>query len=196
MNQTMPMRTLTGWFYPLQPSRLPVRIRDIARGLATRYRYASMTREMYSVAEHSVIVSCYVKPEYARQALLHDASEAYLGDMILPLKSAPEMRWFKELEDNLQAHIDATFGIEPTSVSNAAVKEIDQRVRVHEMPLLLAPGTELENAERDHEEHMMRVFARDGAPLVPAPVIPCLSWKQAEHVFLRRFEELFPEVTL
>lgn len=55
--------------------------RDISHSLAHLCRFNGHTREFYSVAQHSCIVADLVPEEHKLAALLHDATEAYLGDM-------------------------------------------------------------------------------------------------------------------
>lgn len=59
---------------------------DLARGLARACRFAGQCDAFYSVAQHCVLASFHVPPEHALHALLHDAAEAYLGDLTGPLK--------------------------------------------------------------------------------------------------------------
>jgi len=62
-------------------------INDIASSLSKICRFGGHSNDFYSVAQHSVIVAS-LAPEYlCREALLHDATEAYLGDVIKPLKN-------------------------------------------------------------------------------------------------------------
>jgi hypothetical protein len=91
-------------YWPFSPRPEEVRIETVAHHLATRARYngatqhrQDVTKIFYSVAEHSVYCSLYVEevldqPEYALEALLHDSSEAFIGDLIRPLKYSPEFR--------------------------------------------------------------------------------------------------------
>ncbi|WP_397452498.1 phosphohydrolase [Pseudomonas sp. NA-150] len=67
--------------------------RDIAHALAHLCRFYGHTSEFYSVAQHSCIVADLVPEEHKLAALLHDATEAYVGDMARPLKAClPEYR--------------------------------------------------------------------------------------------------------
>lgn len=63
------------------------RIEDIALGLARQPRYAGQGKFFYSVAQHSVYAATQVSPGNRIHALLHDAPEAYIGDVPGPLKS-------------------------------------------------------------------------------------------------------------
>lgn len=185
------MRTLSGWLHPLAPRPGEIQIWDIARGIAATYRYRGQTDQLYTVAEHSVLVSLYVAPEFARQALLHDAAEGYLADIVGPVKITTPMRGFCAVEDRLAAAIYATFGVTPTAESNAAVHAIDKRVCSDEMPRLLRPGRLLADADLVHAAHMQACRAKYGEPLGAA--IPCLPPAQAERLFIARFAELFAE---
>lgn len=69
-----------------EPDVKDVAIEDIAHGLAFQCRFNGQTREFYSVAQHSLMVMSLVGEELKLTALLHDAAEAFLGDMVTPLK--------------------------------------------------------------------------------------------------------------
>lgn len=71
------------------PNELIVDIEDVAAGLSKLCRFNGQCREFYSVAEHSLRVSYLVEGEGVEcelYALLHDAHEAYVGDVPTPLK--------------------------------------------------------------------------------------------------------------
>jgi len=87
MNVKHCIRTITGrYVHILQPDPEMFEIEDIAHALAHQCRFAGHVRKFYSVAQHSVLMVRLVKDELKLQALLHDASEAYLLDMPKPYK--------------------------------------------------------------------------------------------------------------
>lgn len=95
--------------YMPNPDPDSIRIGDIAHALSFMARFAGHTRYFYSVAEHSINVASIVPPEHQLQALLHDATEAYLCDIPTPFKRMiPE---YQALEENLWAAISEKFGV-------------------------------------------------------------------------------------
>lgn len=83
------MQTISGrQYWPYDPRPEDINIDDVAHSIARQCRFAGHVKvQHYSVAEHSVLVSLCVPPEHALQALLHDATEAYLVDVPRPVKS-------------------------------------------------------------------------------------------------------------
>lgn len=81
------IRTWSGKsFYPLDPDPEQIDIQDIAWALSMQCRYAGHVKHFYSVAQHSVYVSKACDESDALWGLLHDASEAYIQDIIRPVK--------------------------------------------------------------------------------------------------------------
>ena len=114
------LQTVSGrWVNPFDPDPDQIDIGDIARALANQCRFGGHCRVFYSVAQHSVIVSELVEQrggdtEDVFAALMHDAGEAYLGDMPHPLKHrSPLGAAFKEAEDHLEHAIREHFRIKP-----------------------------------------------------------------------------------
>jgi len=70
-----------------KPTEDMICIEDIASALSKICRFGGHSSAFYSVAQHSVIVMALGSPYLCREALLHDAAEAYLGDVIKPLKN-------------------------------------------------------------------------------------------------------------
>jgi 5'-deoxynucleotidase YfbR-like HD superfamily hydrolase len=114
------LQTVSGrWVNPFDPDPDQLDAGDIARALANQCRFGGHSRVFYSVAQHSVIVSRLVEErggdtEDAFAALMHDATEAYLGDMPHPLKHrSPLGAAYKEAEDHLERAIRDRFRIKP-----------------------------------------------------------------------------------
>lgn len=103
--------TFTGRYFNLE-SPLPgqVDIRDIAWALSNICRFGGHSLGFYSVAQHSVLVSRIVPPAAARAGLLHDAVEAYFGDVVKPLKNLlPD---YRRLEAQAEAVIMRKLGVD------------------------------------------------------------------------------------
>jgi uncharacterized protein len=112
------LQTVSGrWVNPFDPDPDQLDAGDIARALANQCRFGGHCRTFYSIAQHSVIVSELVEQrggdvEDVFAALMHDASEAYLGDMPHPLKHrSPLGEAFKDAERHLEQALREHFGI-------------------------------------------------------------------------------------
>ena len=116
------LQTVSGrWVNPFEPDPEQLDIDDIARALGNLCRFGGHSRVFYSVAQHSVIVSELVEQrggdvEDVFAALMHDASEAYLGDMPHPIKHrSPLGTAFKAAEHELEEVIRERFRIKADS---------------------------------------------------------------------------------
>lgn len=121
------MQTFTGKRFDLaEPLAALVDVRDIAHGLARCCRYAGQCNTFYSVAQHSVLVSRQVAPEHALAGLLHDAAEAYVGDLVSPLRRLPELEGYNAVHDRVLRAVFVRFGV--GWPLHASVKEADVRL--------------------------------------------------------------------
>lgn len=121
----------------LDPTPVDIEIEDIAHGLAFVARWNGQTYGdyAYSVAEHSLLVEeifCRLFPQdpvkWRLAALLHDAPEYVIGDMISPVKSAVGPG-YEELDDRLTAAIHIRFGL-PAKLPAAVKKRIKKADKI------------------------------------------------------------------
>jgi hypothetical protein len=96
-------------------------IRDIASGLSNKGHFSGLTPSYFSIAQHCVMVcdefafwDFFIDPKLKLLALLHDAAEAYIGDMIKPLKV--RFPQFSEVEENIMKVICAKYGLDYSSL--------------------------------------------------------------------------------
>ena len=122
--------TLSGrWFDIAAPDPKMVHFDDIALGLARRPRFAGFTKHFYSVAQHSWNVAKLLRAlgysdTVQLQGLLHDAQEAYMGDVPSPQKAL--FHGYAELEEHVQSVVFRALGVGwPV---HDAVKEADEMV--------------------------------------------------------------------
>lgn len=109
------------YFDILHPEDSDFTIEDIAWALSHINRFTGHTSVPYNVAQHSLLVSALVPKRDAMAGLLHDGSEAFLGDVSSPLKQLlPE---YKVIEARVEAAIFERFGLKPGLP--ASVKEAD-----------------------------------------------------------------------
>lgn len=97
-------------FWPMDPRIEDISLKDIAHSLSLQCRFTGHSSRHYSIAEHSLLVSSIVPAEFKLQALLHDASEAYLADLPRPLKHLAEFKFYRDAEARLQSMIYEKFG--------------------------------------------------------------------------------------
>lgn len=128
------MQTYRGsQFWPLDMRPEDIFIEDIAHSLSMICRFGGHCERFYSVAEHSVLVSQVVPPELALLGLMHDATEAYVGDVIRPLK--PALTGYAAIEHNVWLAVCARFRL-PGSMPDE-IKAADNAVLLTEQIALM-----------------------------------------------------------
>ncbi len=148
------MTTFTGFQVdPLNLNPNFVFIEDIAHALSNLCRYTGHTKRFYSVAQHSLVVMAALREVQLRSntpieapamnhgladALLHDISEAYLGDMASPLKHSGHMGVYVEAEKSMDRVLDYKFGRNPGT--HAVIKGCDWVALKIEKSLLMHAG--------------------------------------------------------
>lgn len=179
-------------FELLDPNPDDILITDIARALSMQCRYVGHVDRFYSVAEHSVRLLWRLEDlgsteNEKRWALLHDAAEAYLGDVSRPLKQLPEMKPYRDAEARLMEAIAKRFslaGSEP-----AIVTQLDYEILGTEVDALKFPP----HPDWGATTKLGRLPPVWEYPPTRATVE--LGWPQhgAESAFLYKFRQYFPE---
>lgn len=136
------LETYTGKYFNYQdPSPESVCLQDIAHALSNICRFNGHSKRFYSVAEHSVLVSYHVPLHCAAEGLLHDAAEAYYGDVVaqfkpsvwigdVTFKAGDKVYPFKTVEENLLRIILLKYGLRWPLPE--AVLQIDKQLLVTE----------------------------------------------------------------
>jgi uncharacterized protein len=177
----------------IDPSPLDVEIGDIAHGLARVARWNGQTKgpEIFSVAQHSLLVEALfaardvASPQARLAALLHDAPEYVIGDMISPFKAAVGGD-YKLVEARLKRAVLIRFGLtaEPSEDLERRIKVADRASAYLEATALA--GFSIAEARKlfGEPDLPIRDFAAFLEPRRPADV---------EAEFLVRFGELDAE---
>jgi 5'-deoxynucleotidase YfbR-like HD superfamily hydrolase len=174
----------------LDPSPLDIEIADIAHGLARVARWNGQTdgAHIFSVAQHTLLVEAVMREHSPRvdvkvrlAALLHDAPEYVIGDMISPFKAVLDGA-YKAVEKRLLSAIHIRFGLPPVPAAAVTqqIKAADRGAAYLEATLLAGFA----------EAEARRLFGRD--PGLPAATVQdyLTPWSaaKAEKRFLARFK--------
>lgn len=135
----------------LDPDPAAVDLLEIARALGNQCRYAGCVTRFYSVAEHCVLISRWLETdghprEVQLAGLLHDAAEAYTGDITWPMQA---VLWgddevarisrerYRRCQERLDRIVAALAGVDPELLHCDAVKTADLRILLDERAALL-----------------------------------------------------------
>ncbi len=174
----------------LDPSPLDVELADIAQGLARVARWNGQTRgdHAFSVAQHSIIVehvfcrmNATASPNDMLMALLHDAPEYVIGDMISPFKSVVG-GGYKSVEKRLEAAVHLRFALPPH-----ASRDLKDRIKKADTVAAYFEATELAGfsmAEAQKFFGLPRGISRDMIEIDPVPAL------EAQSRFIARFEAI------
>jgi hypothetical protein len=171
-------------FWPLDPRPGEVDPRDIIHALSMMPRFGGHTAKPYSVAQHSVSVSCRAEDlarsaglsglkmlEVARWGLIHDAAEAYLVDVPRPVKRF--LTNYQEIEAGLMAVICARFGM-PREMPSC-VHQADEDMLATEAALFFPMRPAAWNLTGRH---------------CPACMFPVVDYVEAKAMMGRRWRQL------
>ena len=181
---------------PLDPDEGDIQIEDIAHSLAMICRWAGHCHTYYSVAEHSIRVAKVCGDvgrakgmserevlELEMLGLMHDATEAYVGDIPRPIKSefmvnTPRgVETFREMEAHLYAVIESALGLPEMT------PEYQEIVHVADNVVLSTEARDIANPDSlKHEEDAQEPLTDEIRPL---------KWEKARLLFLLRYASLY-----
>jgi len=169
MSNLTSITTHSGLAFPFLAARSEhIVLSDIAHALSMLCRFGGHCARFYSVAEHSVLVARRCPPQHRLWGLLHDAAEAYMGDIPKPIKAVlPDVQ---QIEKRLLELVAARFGLIPgipRSVIAADAAMLD-----YEMNILMAPHCDLTAASNEPSD----------------TALYCLPPEHARELFLREFK--------
>lgn len=127
-----------GGFDLFDPDPADVRLADIAAGLAHTCRFGGQCRQFYGVAHHSLYASRELPDDARLRAIgpLHDAGEAYVGDVPRPLTAEHEA--FERIEARVPEAVRAALDVDPPDETDwERVMAADDRLLVHEADAIL-----------------------------------------------------------
>ena len=172
----------------LDPSPLDVEIEDIAQGLSRVARWNGQTKGdwAYSVAQHSLLVEDLVRgfrpkasDAWLLAALLHDAPEYVVGDLITPFKAAVGDS-YKALEKRLMAAVRLRFGLP------AEMKEADKVIKRADRAAAYLEATQLAGFDlAEAGKFFGKPRGLEAIALKPLPP------DEAQRLFLKRFAALY-----
>ena len=180
------------------PKPEDVHIEDIASGLSRICRYNGQLQEDYdflSVAEHSVAMTVWAiarkvvtHREDALALLLHDGSEAFLGDMVSPVKVRDPI--FKSIEEKTERAIELHFGTSPEmrTITKAQIKQIDRRICLDERDCAIADPARTLGKEG--------IWADDPGLRKLGVALPGLNPGDARKLFLEAFIHIIQTLPL
>jgi 5'-deoxynucleotidase YfbR-like HD superfamily hydrolase len=163
-------------FHVLDPSEDEVCLEDIAQSLSHMCRFAGHVNEFYSVAQHCVLGSYEVPKGLELTFLMHDSSEGYAVDIPRPLKYAPGMEAYLDIEDRIYRVIAGKYGLP---------LELPPDIKVVDNRMLLTEQRDL----RDSTEVLDMMRERTGLEPFDWHIS---SWSPyvAKQNFLQRFKQL------
>lgn len=170
-------------FNPIQPSEENIVIEDVAHALSLLSRAGGHSEIFYSVAQHCINCAREAQARgYSERVqlacLLHDASEAYIGDITRPFKR--HMQFYLEVEERLQSAIWHILGVSKLSgKEEGMVYEIDDALLYHEFIQLM-----------DEQISVKKPM------LTSTPNFCQRDFKEVEQEFLALYKALYNKVNL
>ncbi|MGE4567897.1 MAG: hypothetical protein AB7C90_01770 [Bacteroidales bacterium] len=155
-----------------------ISIMDISASLSKICRFGGNINKFYSVAQHACLVAWLAPPQLSQAALMHDAAEAYCGDVIRPLKSMLGKK-YGEIEEKMLRAIFSRFCIDYGQLQHVK-KYDDQALEMEEQALF------------NNKELFQKTIAFQSSCYIKSSKSPTWNW---EHQYARKaFLETFNEI--
>ena len=158
-------------FNPFKIDPNTICIEDIAHALSMLCRFAGHCEPFYTVCEHSIWMSMLAK-KHKLKALIHDGSEAFLVDLPKPVKR--HLKDYQKIEKNVQSAVYKKYGLDDSTPQEVSTLD-------HNMCYTEAKQLGLQKLDWGWNADELDIKLK------------CLSPKQAEKAFLKRFNELYTE---
>lgn len=177
----------------INPAPVDVEIEDIAHGLSRVARWNGQTSgtHAFSVAQHSIIVENLAKNmgreicmEWRLAALLHDAPEYVIGDMISPFKSALGID-YQEFEERLQKAIHIRFGLPPNIET-----ELKDRIKAADRASAWFEATEIAGFSREEADKFFGPIQN----IRKTPDVTPLPAEKVKDQFVELFHHLYSQI--
>lgn len=126
-----------------EPRPEDVDLEDVAWHLSLLCRFTGAAGRFYSVAEHSLHVAAVAErqcPGAGAWGLLHDAAEAYVGDLSAPLRGLPELAGYRTVYQRVERVILERFALAPTALQEEAVQHVDLLLLAAEREVFMTGG--------------------------------------------------------
>ena len=195
MNKRAWQRMLSGRRLDLlDPTPLDIEIEDIAHGLSFLSRWNGQTigKFSFSVAEHSLLVEKIFsqnekifEPKWSLAALLHDASEYVIGDMISPVKNCIGDE-YEKMEKKLTTSINLRFGL-PGEIP----KNVYKKIKIVDKYSAFLEATQIAGFTKNEAK---KIFGKSNFNKFPYIEIKVLPQIEARKKFLKRFKQIIKEI--
>ena len=172
-----------------------INIEDIAHSLSNLCRFGGHCLFNYSVAQHSFL--CSLEPGTKKEKfsfLLHDASEAYVNDLVRPIKHRPELKKYRDLEDDVQRIIFEKFGLDyPFSEK---IHQVDNKVLIKEIKELIIMKHEVLDFSKKNNLNYIESHKKLKEIKLKNCTFEKISTDDAKKLFVDRFFELKNSIKL
>lgn len=172
------MLLVSGKLFDLyNPTPDMIDIEDIANALGKQVRWNGQISEFYSIAQHSCLVSWLAPPHLSFAAFMHDAAEAYTGDIIRPIKKMLA-QIFYDIEHRIELAVCDKFGIAPELI-DAIAKYDDQALNL-----------EYDALFKHDQQSISQISHLSGIRLKSKPAFDMWDPETAKYCFLETYHNI------